>query len=191
MLGQGDLKGLREPYEICLTPLWFRLFAAGSGIVAAVAASFALVFGAWTQIGAGLPSAMFPIVLGSGLAVFLCIRVLRFFDPLDQGKWFHFALTRDGIYLAARRSRLVFVPWSAVLSVDVERRYGRHEYSAARLTLDLDEEIWRWFGRGARVDGEGTVRRMSVHVPDVRGDEIVSRIEAYRVAGPNDVCHLP
>lgn len=114
------------------------------------------------------------------LALLLCGIGLRVFNPLDRRKWFCFALTRDGLYFPGRRHSLVFVPWSALIAVDVERWYGKGEHSAARLSLNLDNEGWSRFSWAARIEGKGRGRRLSVHVFGMTGDEIAARIKACR-----------
>lgn len=107
---------------------------------------------------------------------------LRFFNPLSWEKWFCFALEAEGIYLPGSRRRLVFVPWSAVKAIDVERWYYKGEHSAARIRLDLDDKIWSGFRRGARIQGHARRRWVTVHVPGVNGEEMAARIKAFRTA---------
>jgi hypothetical protein len=181
-----DLEELRHPNEIWLTPFWFRVFVAGLGVVAAILTSIALASIVWKWAYPGALSDGLRIIVAGVLAVCLSKMVLRFLNPFNQQRWFRFALTSEGLCLPARDSRLLFVPWPAVVSVDVQRWYGKGgEHSAARLTLDLDVETWPWFKREARVDGIGRVRQISVQIVDMTGDEIAARIRAYRDA-PSD-----
>lgn len=183
---QCDLTAMRHAEEIWLTPFWFRMFVAGLGVMAAILTSFALVSIVW---GWAYPSASgdgLQIIVGSALAAYLSVMVLRFLNPLNQQRWFRFALASEGLYLPARESGLLFVPWSAVVSVDIQRWYGRGgEHSATRLTLDLDNETWPWFKREARVEGIGRVRQITVQIADVTGDEIAARIKVYRDGSPD------
>jgi hypothetical protein len=185
-----DLEELRRPNEIWLTPFWLRVFIAGLGVVAAVLTPFALAAILWEWVSPGAPGDGIRTIVASVLAVFLSVRVLRFLNPLNQIRWFRFALTSEGLCLPSRGSRLLFVPWPAVVPVDIQRWIGGKggELSAARLTLDLDEETWPWLKREARVEGVGRTRLISVQIADVTGDEIAARIDAYRDVGPDTHC---
>jgi hypothetical protein len=73
------------------------------------------------------------------------------------------------------------VPWSSVTDIEVERWFSKGGWhSAARLALDLDDDLRPCFGAAFRVDGAGRVRRISLAVVDVTGEEIAARLEAYR-----------
>ena len=175
-----QLRELPAPEEAWLAPFWLRFFVAGLGVVASVSLAYMLT-SLWFAATADVrPREAFPIVAGSALAAFLSVLALRFFNPLDWRKWFRFALCAEGIYLSGHRSGLVFVPWSAVEAIDIERWTFKGEHSAARLLLDLDDAIWNAFERGARIVGEGRRRRVTVNVAGKTGEELVERIDAYR-----------
>ena len=183
-----DADGLPAARDIWLTPFWFRVFVAGAVVVAAVAVSFTL---ASTVVGPGVRAVeggILRLAIGGVPAVVVGAAALRFFNPLDRRRWFRFALTAEGVHFPGRGSGFVFVPWSAVVAVDVKRWHGKGEHSAARLTLDLDEETWSRFSRGARIEGEGRVRRVLVRVIDMTGDEIAARIDAARADSPAACC---
>lgn len=175
-----QLRQRPEPQEVWQIPFWFRLFAAGLGIAASISVSFALVLVLAPGIAGAAASANLQLVIAGMLSLLLSAFSLRLFNPLDWERWFCCALAADGIYLPGKRHRLVFVPWSAVEGIDVERWYVRGEHSAARIRLDLDQDIWGAFRRGARIAGQERRRWVTVHVPGVKGDEIAARIDAFR-----------
>lgn len=182
---RGDLTDLPVPHYLCVTPFWFRLFVAALMALAAVLVSVALAHVLLGPATAHDADGSLQIAVRAVLAILLCGLALRFCNPLDRGKWFRFALTRDGLYLPGRGASLVFVPWSALVAIDVERWYGKGgEHSAAKLSLDLDDESWSRFSRGARIAGKGRVRCISVHVVDMTGDDIAARIRACRADSP-------
>jgi hypothetical protein len=175
-----QLRQRPEPQEVWQTPFWFRLFAAGLGIVASVSVSYALASIVLPGIAGAAAGADLQIVVVGMLSLLLSALFLRLFNPLDWGRWFCCALAADGIYLPGKRHRLVFVPWSAVEGIDIERWYVKGEHSAARICLDLDQDIWSGFRRGARIAGQGRRRWVTVNVPGVKGEEIAARIDAFR-----------
>jgi hypothetical protein len=177
---RGDLTDLPVPHYLLVTPFWFRVFAAGLMAIAAVLSLFALTHVLSGPAPASDLGGSLRMAVGVALAMLLCGMAFRFCNPLDRRKWFRLALTRAGLYFPGRKSSLVLVPWSALVAVDVERWYGKGEHSAARLRLDLDEESWSRFSRGARIEGKGRVRCISVHVVDMTGDELADRIRACR-----------
>ncbi len=182
-----ELRQGPKPQEVWMTPFGVRLFAAGLGVVASILVSFALVSVLLPHMLDAAASDELTLFIGGSLAVLTSALSLRFFNPLDWGKWFCFALAAEGIYLPGSRRRLVFVPWSAVAAIDVERWHYKGEHSAARIRLDLDDEIWSDFRRGARIRGHGRRRWVTVHVPGVNGEEMAARIKDFRAmssAGP-------
>ncbi len=178
--GWEQLRQRHEPQEVWQTPFWFRLFAAGLGIVASFSVSFALASFLLPGIAGAAAGADLQLVIGGLLSLLLSAFSLHLFNPLDWGKWFCCALAADGIYLPGKRHRLVFVPWSAVKGIDVERWYVKGEHSAARICLDLDQDIWSNFRRGARIAGQGRRRWVTVNVPGVKGEEMAARFDATR-----------
>ncbi len=182
-----ELRQRPKPQEVWLTPFWLRIFAAGLGVVASILVSFAVVSMLLPHMLDAASSDQLTLFIGGSLAVLTSALSLRFFNPLDWEKWFCFALATEGIYLPGNRSRLVFVPWSAVEAIDVERWHFKGEHSAARIRLDLDDRIWGGFKRGARIQGHGRHRWVTVHVPGVAGEEMAARIKGFRAtssAGP-------
>ncbi|HKJ60788.1 MAG TPA: hypothetical protein VKA94_02160, partial [Hyphomicrobiales bacterium] len=164
ILSKSDLANLREPYEIWLTPFWFRLVVVGLAIFAALTASFAL---ASITLGQAGTSNGLQLAVGTAIGIFSAAMVLRLLNPLDRRKWLRFALARAGLYLPAQGQRLLFVPWSAVVDFDIERWHVRSgERSAATLTLDLDDDFWAVFKRDRHVHGEGRIRRIRLQVVD-------------------------
>lgn len=181
-----DPADLHQAPEIWLTPFWFRVFVAILGVIAAVLTAFALASVVSRLLLSGTQGESFRVVVGSGLALLLSIGVIRFLNPHNRRRWFRMALTPEGLCLPARDSGLILVPWPAIGAIDVERWYGKGgEHSAARLALDLDEDTWPRFTRDARVDGDGRVRRISIHIVDTTGDELAARIRAYRDSQPD------
>lgn len=180
-----DLSDLPEPRYVYMTPFYFRVLVAGVFAFAAVLGSWALAQVLFAVAAPSAAGGSLQIMAAGALALLLCGAAFRFCNPLDRQKWFRLALTRDGLYFPGRGSNLIFVPWSALVAVDVERWYGKGgEHSAARLRLDLDDQSWSRFGRAARIEGKGRVRRISVHVVDMTGDEIAARIRACRADSP-------
>jgi hypothetical protein len=181
----SDFTELSEPSEIWLTPFWFRIFVAGLGGFGAVSASFALtsILLGWTYPSVSGDGAQ--IIAGTVLAVCLSAIVLRFLNPLNRRRWFRLALSSEGLYLPARDAGLIFIPWSAVVSIDIVRWIVKGgERSAAKLAIDLDEETWLRFKRDAHVEGSGRVRQIRVQIVDVTGDVLAARIKAYRDGSP-------
>lgn len=180
LYSRSELRRLPAPEEAWLTPLWFRLFAAVLGVVASLCVAYALTSLALAATTGDALRQDLKLILGGAVALLLSLLAWRFFNPLDWRKWFRFALAPDGIYLPGRSSGLVLVPWTSVAEVDVERWYFKGDHSAARLLLDLDDDVWECFEPGARIIGEGRRRRVTLAGLGGRGEAIAERIETYR-----------
>lgn len=176
---------LPPPRYIWLTPVWFRTFVLVLAAIAAILVSMVLAHLMLGTGGPGAPDGGWATVLGVGAGLLAGAGIVRHLNPLDGRKWFRFAATRAGLFIPGRKSSLVFVPWSAVGAIDVERWYAKGEHSAARLTLELDETIWPRFASGVRIEGEGRIRRLSLQVADMTGEEIAGHIRACRADSPN------
>lgn len=163
---------LSEPRFIYTAPSWLRRFAIVMLVIGVFIGSSVVV----RSIGA---DRSLLLVFGGLIVVAICISVLVFGRPNDWRVWTNLAATRDGLYLVARARRVVFVPWSDVISIDVEQKLNTY---FARLNLRLPEESWAQFGDTSAITGNGDVRQYLVSAIGMQGNELVDRLKAFRDA---------
>lgn len=164
------------PDHIWTTPVLFRFILAGLGISATVFLSLAVS----TALARWLTGDTLAIVVGVLLAVLFGFRVLRYFDPWNPYRWFHLAISNDGLYLPTRDKRIVLVPWSLVGDIEIHRWQLKGEHSLARVRLALDDDVWNLFDRSLVEDGTGRGRQYRIQIVDVDAGVIAKQIEAFR-----------
>jgi len=175
MQQRRDLADLPEPRFLYVTPAWRRrrivalaaiLAAAGAGLLYAGVAGPGI---AWGHAGLGAAA------LAAGGAALVLVVVA------DWRDWIDFAAAADGVYLAGRGMKMVFVPWSQVTGISVLRSAAMFgETSRLKLTLRLPGEGWKQLSPLNRIVGDGEVRSFVSSTLAASGEELAAGIQSVR-----------
>lgn len=171
---QYDLDRLPQPRLIFTAAPWLRQFA-----VTLLAAGFlGCLAVAWKAAGHVGWYALCAV-----LAAAVCAAVFLYARPYDWRAWVNVAATQGGLYVTARRARMVFVPWKDVLDIGIERTIdvkGSRDFP--RLKLRMSEADWSLFGKQSNIRGTGPVREYLFSPAGETAQVMVDQLKSFRGA---------